>query len=494
MTLSADTGTPQERSGARSNVARGSLLGMVGQLWHLVTVFALYAFLARRLGPALFGQWRVVLTVLVWFELFIGTGLVKIVTKYVTEGGPHDRPRLARASYLAQAWVAAAAFTALQLLAGPIAAALHQPSLAPLLRIAALDIPLFGVFMVASAVVLGEERFERQAVSWLIYATAKAALIAVLVAGGLSVRGALVGNALSSLVGFAAVFLPWSRGDARRSQVATLSRVMLVASVPFLALSLSEGLGQSADLWFVSAIVPSATLVGLYASATVLAEIPTFLFLGLNRVLFPAVARAGADGDPGLAGRYATGGVRLALMVNVLIVAMIAATGRQALTLVYSSAYAGAYLPLLLLMIAATGRTVRATCAEVLMAEDRRRDALTVMVGTLAVEVVLLLVLVPRWGLNGAAAGVAAAALIGGAVSVLLLARQVGIRPLATLGRCAVAGAVVGVALAYLTPAGAHLWLFVAYPLAAAAYAGLLMLLREIRPDDMAAVRQAVRR
>lgn len=476
----------------RTNVARGSLLGIAGQGWHLLTAFLLYAFLARRLGPAAFGQWRVVISVLVWFELFINSGLIKVATKRITEA-PTERPRLARASYLGQAMVAIAAFLALEALAGPIASLLSRPGLALLLRIAALDIPLYGAFMVASAIILGEERFERQAAAWIVYATAKFAAIALLVAVGFSVPGALVGNALSSIVGFAAVFAWPGRPRGPLAGTATLARTLVVAAVPFLALSLTEGLGQSADLWLVSAVVPSATLVGLYAAATALAEVPTFLFTGLQRVIFPSVARASAEQDERLAGHYASQGVRIALVVGLFFVALVASTGRQLLSLVYSEAYAGAFVPLVLLMVAAAGRTLRATCSEVLMARDRRREALTVMIGTLGLEVAALVVLAPRYGLPGAAAAVAAAALVGGAWSVALLARQIGTRSLLTLARATAAAMIVAVALAYLVPA-APLWLLVAYPLAAVAFAGLLRLTGEIDPDDIVSLREAFRR
>ena len=476
----------------RTNVARGSLLGIAGQGWHLLTAFALYAILARRLGPAVFGQWRVVISVLVWFELFINSGLIKVATKSISESRA-DRSRIERASYLGQALIAAAAFIALEVLAGPIAGMLGRPELAGLLRVSALDIPLYGAFMVASAVVLGQERYERQAIAWIIYATAKFVAIAVLVVAGFSLTGALVGNALSSIIGFAAVFSPWKKREGSESDVVALSRVLMVAAVPFLALSLTEGLGQSADLWLVSAMVPSATAVGLYASATVLAEVPTFLFQGLQRVIFPSVARAAAERDERLAGHYAMQGVRLAIIVCVFMVALVASTGHQLLSLVYSDAYAGAFLPLVLLMVAAAGRTVRATCGEVLMARDRRRAALVVMAGVLVLEIALLAVLAPLYGLVGAAAGVAAAALVGGLWSVLLIARQIGTRPLATLARCAVSAVLVGAGLAIITPA-APLWLAAAYPMAAIAYAALLWLTREVGADDVASLREAFAR
>lgn len=433
------------------NVARGTLLGIAGQGWHLVTVLFLYAFLARRFGPALFGSWQVAISVLAWFEIFVVAGVAKVATKAISESLEQCR-NLAAAAYIAQVTIALAVFALLLVLAQPIARLLSNPSLAPLLRIAALDIPLFALFMVASSVVLGVGRFERQAVAWIVYATAKAALIATLVAVGYSVAGALVGNALSSLVGFAMVLVPIhgtrpSRGESRAEAI-RMSR----ASWPFLSLALTEGLGQSADLWLVSAIVVSSLLVGFYASAAVLATIPVFLFLGLNRVIFPSVARARAEGDGELVSVYTTQAIRLALIVTVMGVAFFAATGHQVIRLVFGAKYLGAYAAAALLMVAGMGRTVRATCTEILMAEDRRREALTLLAATVVFEIALVVALTPRFGLVGAATGAAASALIAAAWGAVLLRTEIGTRPLATLARCVVAAGLVAIGLAYVVP------------------------------------------
>lgn len=476
----------------RSNVARGALLGIAGQAWHLLTVLLLYRFLAVRLGPSGFGEWRLALSVLIWFEIFINSGLVKVTTKAISET-PVGRQKVVRAGYIAQALVAMLTFVALEVTAPLIARLLSSPDLSTLLRIAALDIPLYAAFMLAASVVLGEERFERQALAWIIYATAKFAAIIVLVAVGFSVPGALVGNALSSLVGFAAVFVPWGRDPADYSELWALSRTMLTASTPFLSVALLEGLGQSADLWMVSAILASSFLVGLYASAAALADIPTFLLQGLNRVIFPSVARADAEGEPELASHYAMQGVRLALLVTVLGVGVIAATATQALVFVYREAFLGATVPLVLLVVASVGKNVRATCSEVLMAQDRRRAAMAVMAGAVAVEVALVALLAPRYGIAGAAVGTAVAALAAGAIASLLIRHLLSPRILLTLLRSAVAAALVGAGLALWKPPPTLL-LLVAYVVAAVVYVVVLRLLGEFSSDDIDSMRAAFAR
>lgn len=473
------------------NVARGSLIGMVGQGWHMVTAFLLYAFLARRLGPDLFGQWRLVLSLLAWFEVFVASALVKVVTREIG-ARPAEGARISRAAYLGQSLVALAVFAAVQAAAGPIAGLLGDATLAPLIRIAALDIPLYGMLSIASAIVLGRQRYERQGVAWLIYATAKAGLIAGLVAAGFSVQGALVGNALSSVVGFAAMVTWRARPRFEYAGALRLVREMLVASVPFLALSLIDGVGANADLWLVSGLVANGAAVGLYASAVVLAEVPVFLFLGLNRVIFASVVTARAEGDCDGADVYATAAVRTAIVVTVFAVAVVASVGRQTIQLVYSSAYAGALVPLIWLMVAGMGRTVQATCSEVLMAQGRRRVALGILGATVLFEIVAVSLLTVRYGLVGAAAGTAASAAVAGVAAGLALRRATGTRPLLTLARSVAAALVVGAALALLAPS--PVLLLAAVPLAAAAYAGILWLTREIGPRDLASMRAATGR
>jgi O-antigen/teichoic acid export membrane protein len=473
------------------NVARGSLLGMLGQGWHMVTAFLLYAFLARRLGPSYFGQWRVVLSLLAWFEVFVTSALVRVATKEIGER-PRETVRLSRAAYAGQALLAAAVFAAVELAAVPIARLLSDVSLAPLIRIAALDIPLYAMLMIASGIVLGAQRYERQAVAWLVYATAKAGLIALLVAAGFSLPGALVGNALSSLVGFAALVSRPGRLRMAVRELAPLAWGMLVASLPFLALALVEGVGNNVDLWLVSAVVANRAAVGLYASAAVLAEVPVFLFLGLNRVIFASVVRARADGDCEGADAYATAAVRTAMIVTVAAVALAASVGRQAIDLVYSAAYAGAFLPLVLLMTAGMGRTVRATCTEVLMATGKRGSALAILGATVALEIVAVAVLAGRFGLTGAAAGTAASAGVAAIWAGVALRSATGRRPLATLARSTAAAMVVGGGLVLTAPS--PLLLVVAVPVALAVYIALLHLFGEFSAEDRASIRASMGR
>lgn len=470
------------------HVARGTVLSIAAQAWQLVTAFLLYHFIASILGAARFGHWRVTLSILNYFELLLYTGIVQVAAKRLAEA-PDEAPVIERASYLGQMLFAGGLFIAAELSAGLIATTLREPALKPLIRIAALDIPLVAAFMIASYIRLGRVSFTRQAFGMWVYATAKFVAIAFLVWRGFSVPGALIGNALSSLVGFVVVFKPWEGTAVKFREIWAEARTMGIAAVPFLVQSAVAGVSSDADLWFVQALEGSVA-AGLYSGAVVLAEIPTFLFGGLSRVLFPSVVSAGARKNEALVARYATQGIRLALLVTVLGIAVIAATGGAALVMVFTPEFAAAAVPFTILMVASVGRNVRAISTDVMMARGQRRQALLIVTGTTFLELALLAVLTTTHGQVGAAVAAAVAAIVAGAAGAWTLRSLLGIRVVWTILRAGLAAAIVGVGLALTHPTG--LWLLPAYLVAGTVYILLLLLMREIDAHDIASIRAAV--
>jgi O-antigen/teichoic acid export membrane protein len=229
---------------------------------------------------------------------------------------------------------------------------------------------------------------------------------------------------------------------------------------------------------------------GFYGAAAALAEIPTFLFAALSRVLFPSVAKAGARNDEGLVARYASQGVRLALLVSVLGVAVIWATGGTALALVYKASAAVAAVPFAILMVASIGRTVRMTCTDVMMARGQRRLALAIVISMVLIEVLLLALVTPTFGLIGASASAAISALVAGTAACLVLRKLLGWRIVWTVVRSSIAAAIIGIGLWYAQPT--RLWLIPAYLVGFLGYAVLLRVFREIDQDDLDSLQRVV--
>ena len=127
---------------------------------------------------------------------------------------------------------------------------------ARLFRIAALDIPIYGMFFIAIAILNGRQRFLAAGVVTGFYASVKLAGIAVLAALGSSVEGALIVNILGSAGALAVATV----AVGGRAFAHTLSDWRLVLQ---LALSVSlRGAGMqllaNVGLWALSAFGSAA--------------------------------------------------------------------------------------------------------------------------------------------------------------------------------------------------------------------------------------------
>jgi len=117
------------------------------------------------------------------------------------------------------------------------------------------------------------------------------------------------------------------------------------------------------------------------------------------------------------------------------------------------------------------------------MAGGRGRQAVVAGFLLLPVDALLNLVLIPRYGLSGAAAATSLTALAGVGVASVMVARQFGSAIEARgVGRIMAASAVVWALTALVGPRGP--WLLPWAALSLAIYGGILFLLREFRGED----------
>ena len=105
------------------------------------TGIAILLYLTRRLGPATYGQYATVMTVVLWIEMAITSLLNRAIIKLVAQA---EMPREAASGMIQRAAAISACGTVLLwLLAGPLSRALGDASLAPLFALASVDIVLF---------------------------------------------------------------------------------------------------------------------------------------------------------------------------------------------------------------------------------------------------------------------------------------------------------------------------------------------------------------
>lgn len=214
-----------------------------------------------------------------------------------------------------------------------------------------------------------------------------------------------------------------------------------------------------------------ATEVGLYAPGSRIVQILLVLATLIGGAVLPALSRATGSEREALMRRMFTGFLALALPLTIGGIVL----AQPLLVLLYGPAFAGGSgsFALLLIMFLAYG------CAmlldHLLLAANLQNRNFQLMAIAAAANVVLALVLIPRWGILGAAGASLGAQVLNLALTAYLARRTLSIRfmPWRDAGSYALAALVMGVLVTW-----SGLPVLVALPVGGIAYLAILVLVR----------------
>lgn len=444
-----------------SSVVRGGFFGIATLVVEKGAAFALVVLLARLLPPESYGIYSFVVAWLTIFQVLADFGLEPVLVRRLSVPGA-DRAGILSAGLGLRLGLALASATLAVVLAPwasgegtaivPVVASgaaallfLAQPGFRALLR---AELRLGSVFLLASITATLS-----LLLVWLI-AGGGGGLVEVLLGYAVAVWSGLVGAAV--LVGRRLRFRPRLDPVAWRGLLAECWPVGLNLFVLMLGL-------RAAAVVLMQVEGPVA--VGQYASAARLAEATNLLAEGAMLVVFPLLARLhqeSAERVAPLASQVARG-----LAVLLCLVALVGgALASDLMSLIFGAEFAPAGPALAVLLWAAPLSAVGSLYANLVLVIGRQRVLLAVNAVVAAVLVALQVVLVPDFGILGAAAGVC----IGSATGhVLLLAAPSTRRWIAPCVRAM--APVMALALASLMAVSAFadgihaaLWLMVVFP------------------------------
>ncbi len=382
--------------------------------------------LARELGPAMYGVYGIVYSVLLGTEQIGRLGVPQALSRRIAERGAASVALEATGTTLT-ALIYLVVFAAFWGLAPQLASAFRVEGGADLFRIAAIDIPFFGLYVVGSHILNGRRAFAAESVGVAIYAGAKVIGILLLLLIGVTIAGALVVNAAASVVALG--YVAWRVGaPSLRPRLAAPGDLLRVA-VPIALFALGSQLLASLDLWALNALGATVgeEVKGWYVAATNLARLPNVAAFVLSAVLIPSIARALAADDVEAARRSTEGAARFLAVVLLPAVAIAVAEAPQAMSLVFSDAYR-ADGPLLALLAISHGLfyTVFVSLCGILIGAGREREAAVISVAVLPLAVVCNVALIAPLGARGAALAAIFAAAAGTLAAGLRVRRHVG--------------------------------------------------------------------
>ncbi len=371
-----------------------------------VLIFATDVILANALGPAAKGRFALVLLYSQLAATVIGFGMDQAITVVTGRGVEDGRKAFANAILWTAVVGGATVLASLWLYGIPAAGAPSGPLVvlfpnlsAAQFTFAALAIPAELFFNLGLFALLGRQKVAAySSIRLLRRLTLLALLFGTVLVANLGLAAALILNLVSLALTLGAIFL-------------AAARERLVSLVPSIELlgeelryggrsvvgTLAERLQFRADAFIVNAIA-GVRATGIYSVTSGLAETLWYVPNALGVVMFSRAVDPTAD-----AGRTAAVLTRTTLALSILLAVPTAAFGPRLVRLFYGSAFTDAGVALRLIIPGVVAYSVVAVLSRYLSGVGRPGTGTAILLIGLAVNLVANLILVPRFGILGAA-------------------------------------------------------------------------------------------
>lgn len=427
------------RDQAVRDIFKGAGVVYVGLLLEVAISFLAQVLAARYLRTADFGGITVGVT-LVNLGAIVGTaGLDEGLTRYLPRYGSADRPPLARLAFLVTVPLSLVLGAAVSLNAAFISTTLlRDPSVTTSVRVFGATIPFASVLVLAIGGIRGQEvsRY-RVYVENLLRPTLRFGLVVAAVVLGLGQTGFALAYAVPYAVGAAAAVLLLSRAFDRSAVTASVdvdrerTREVLRYSVTMMVSRSANFLYRSVDVFLVLYFV-GAGAVGTYGVAYAAARLVGMFSMAFNFLGAPIASRVEAGTgveDMVIAHQPA---LRWLVVLSIPAMTPLLLFPEPFITGVYRPRYAPGAAALVVLAFAfgvdnvfnAFGNLLRGMGASRALAIDSAAGAVA--------NVALNLLLIPRYGILGAAVATLAAYFLMDALKTAQLWYLTGRFPLST--------------------------------------------------------------
>jgi O-antigen/teichoic acid export membrane protein len=393
--------------------AKGSGIAFIGNMLASASRFAFGVVLARFLGAELLGQYNLSLTVAKVVGALALLGLSAGMARYIPIAvNRKDDSFLwgviqtgVGLPFLIGLILASGVF----LLSDPLSVRLFDhPDLAPLLRLASLSIPLTALISILAAITQGFKRMEYKVYSQDITLNLSKLILSVVLIGiGLSVVGAMFAHILASALTLVLLFYFVHRLFSLNRALHTAKRKtgeMLRFTLP---LYLSGLLGEfSGSLeTFILGMLGVMSGVGIYTSALRLSGIGGMFHQSLQRIAIPMISDLHSQGRLDQLGRVYQTTTKWGMTFNLPIFVSIAIFAKPLLAIFGEDFISGA-TGLTILAFATLFNASTGPCGSVVTMIGRSKLTLANSIVYLVVNVGLDVLLIPRWGMIGAALAV----------------------------------------------------------------------------------------
>jgi O-antigen/teichoic acid export membrane protein len=352
-----------------------------------------------------------------------------------------------------------------------------------LFRLAALDLPFFGMYAACYGVLQGRHDFLSIGIGDVIYSSFKLAGVLLLLGFWFSLPGALIVNVVAS-AGVSIFFIARVRLSSLRPDynlVLPYIRIGLPLGFYMLALQTTANL----DLWSLKTFnrADDAT-IGMYVAARTVAMAPGVVLMVFSDVLLPSLSRALGKNDVALARTYLQQSVRWLCIISFPLVLLAFLAAKEIMVLLYSSSFAEGAAYLAILMLYSISLPFIDLFASSLSARGQPLLGAITLFLVIPIAVMLNIILILAYGPLGAAYASAFTGLVGGSLLGFQVYRRFGplIKTRTLFNVVLSIAMMVGVA-SQVSWAG--VWVIVVAGGCLVVYAAVLICLREVTWEDV---------
>ncbi|HVS64092.1 MAG TPA: oligosaccharide flippase family protein [Thermoanaerobaculia bacterium] len=476
---------PSNPKDIRKRLLDGGSLVLAADALQGPVAVVLAAYLGRRLGIEGLALYLLAASVVTWFEIATSSLFSRATVQLVGEA--HEWRPVASLVLRWHLGSSLAMATILLVVAEPVERMLGVESLGQILRLFALEPPLFALARAYTQVLVGLGRFRARALCSAGRSLARLVIAVVLVEAGMGVQGAVLAS-----IGSAAFELALARFQIRLPLMERpprgLGRRLLSYSLPLFANGMSLQLFHRLGLLLLVPLGGSLAGAGIYGAAQNLLRVRRILGQSLTPLLLSSLTRLRRDGEVDGAGALARDALSWSLYPTP-VIATLAGAASGVMALVFGAEFAEGGPVLAWLLASAPSFLVLSVATAALVSEGRPAVPVKLSVPTVVVAALGMVWAVPRAGAVGAAATTSICAGGCALAALLVLGRGLDIAPrAATVARCAI---VSGVAwLAARTAPLEGWWLLIELPAIALAALALLVVLGEQRAAASRALRK----
>ncbi len=384
-----------------------------------------------------------------------------------------------------------------------IAMKMHSLALVPLLKVAAFGVPFYTLFLNLQKVMEGFKVVKYSITVEAVYSVLRVLTVVFFLAIGSAIMGAVVSYVVSTIFAAVIAFGIINKKLIKLTKIKEYDSSMLKKVLfyfwPLLLTNIMVPLMSWTDTLFLG-YFKNPHEVGLYNAAVQMGGLLVIVLTGFNSILLPLMAEAYAKRDMHEMRRIYYAATRWILLITLPILLIFVFFAQTILALTFGGDFGGASRVFIILSCGFFATTFLGVSNGILYSIEKTKVVLANTVLVFILSIVLNIVLIPRYGMIGAALGTAFASIFINSLRALQVKKILHIHPInINLAKPVLAGVIaiigaLGISEYYFSSVSPIINFIIAIIIFLVLYLLLLVVLKSFQEEDKVILRMIRKR